>query len=80
MLRAVLVTATLALAAAPAAGAGAATPDRASCKGGVVAKISGKSTCLATGRSCDRAKQSQYRKHGYRCTSKRRLTKIKQEF
>jgi hypothetical protein len=79
MLRAVLVPASLALAAAPAAGAGAATPDRAACKGGVVAKISGKSTCLAKGRACDSAKTKQYKKHGYTC-SKGRLKKIKQEF
>ena len=80
MLRAALVTATLALAAAPAAGAGAATPDRATCKGGTVAKISGKTTCLAKGRSCDRAKQKEYKRHGYSCTSKGRLKKVKQEF
>ena len=79
MLRAVLVTASLALAAAPAAGAGAATPDRAACKGGVVAKISGKSTCLAKGKACSRSKQRQYKKHGYSC-SKGKLKKIKQEF
>jgi hypothetical protein len=79
MLRAVLVTATLAFAAAPAAGAGAATPDRAACKGGVVAKISGKRTCLAKGRACASSKQREYSKHGYSC-SKGRLKKVKQEF
>jgi hypothetical protein len=76
MLRAVLVTATLAFAAAPAAGAGAATP---ACKGGTVARISGKSTCLAKGRACASSKQKEYKKHGYSC-SNGRLKKVKQEF
>lgn len=77
--RAVLVTVVLALAAAPAAGASAAQPHAAGCKGGVIAKISGKRTCLATGKACVSSKQSQYKKNGYSC-SKGRLKKIKQEF
>jgi hypothetical protein len=79
MLRAVLVTASLALATGPVAGAGAATPDRAACKGGTVARISGKSTCLAKGRACASSKQKEYKKHGYSC-SNGRLKKVKQEF
>ena len=77
--RAVLVTVVLALAAAPAAGATGAAPHAVSCKNGVVAKISGKRTCLASGRACISSRQSQYKKHGYSC-SKGRLRKIKQEF
>jgi hypothetical protein len=79
--RAVLVTAVLAL-AAPAAGASAAAPDRASSscpKSGTIARISGKRTCLATGRACAASKQRQYKKNGYTC-SKGRLKKVSQSF
>jgi hypothetical protein len=76
-IRAVLVTALLAL-AAPAAGASAATA--ASCpKSGKIALISGKRTCLQAGKACAASKQSQYKKNGFSC-SKGRLKKVKQEF
>ena len=73
--------------AAPAASAAAPATNTisASCpKTGKIARIDGKRMCLATGRSCSRVHQKQYKRNGYSCArdskGRYRLKKVKQEF
>jgi len=76
------LAAPAASAAAPAGGS-EARASAASCRNGVVARISGQRKCLKTGRSCSLRYQSQYKRNGYSCrrTSKGyRLRKTPQEF